>query len=302
MSEKSWFAIDIVIAADAAEAAEFALNELDALGTEIDSLRKPKDQPLRVSGYFEELPDRTKINEVVDRAVLIYGFASDVIKSVETRTVEQTDWLAEWKKHWKPTTIGKFIITPPWETPEKSAKIVISIEPNMAFGTGTHATTQLCLRAIGENYRQGQSALDVGTGTGILAIAVAKLAEQFTEDTDKGIGKSGVDIFACDTDKDSVKIARENAVLNNVGGQIEFSEDPIDENSPKFNLVIANLTIDVIVPLLGLLIEKTGQTLLLSGILVEQKNEIADALKRSQISHYEFETLGEWLSVLIKIS
>lgn len=304
MSEKSWFAVDIVIAADAVEAAEFALNELDALGTEIDSLRKPKDQPLRVSGYFETLPDLDSINNAVNEAVRIYGFAADVIGSIETRPVEQTDWLAEWKKHWKPTTIGKFIITPPWEAPDEPDKIIISIEPNMAFGTGTHATTQLCLQAIGDNYQAGQSVLDVGTGTGILAIAVAKLAKEIANNGEKETGISVISvarIFACDTDLDSVKIARENAVLNGVGGAIEFSDGSIDENTPQFDLVIANLTIDVIVPVLGLLIAKTKSTLLLSGILVEQRDEITEALGRSQISNFKFEISGEWLSVIVHL-
>jgi ribosomal protein L11 methyltransferase len=211
-----------------------------------------------------------------------------------SRRVEQTDWLAEWKKHWKPTRIGKFVIAPPWETVEETDKIVISIEPNMAFGTGTHETTQLCLRSIGENYRPEQTFLDVGTGTGVLAIGVAKIQGK----RQKSKGK----ILACDLDKDSVKIAIENAHANEVGDQIEFHVGSISPETPEFDFVCANLTIDVILPILELLLAKTRSDLLLSGILAEQENLIAEALRERQISNFEIERAGEWISVLVRIN
>ena len=160
----------------------------------------------------------------------------------------------------------------------------------MAFGTGTHDTTQLCLRAIGDNYQPGQSVLDVGTGTGILAIAVARLASA-----------PGANILACDTDEDSVAIARENAMLNGVGDMISFFDGSIHDEMPVFDFVIANLTLDVILPMLKLLIAKAGHTLLLSGILSEQETEITVALKDAGISNFEVEHSGEWISVLATI-
>ncbi|MBP6003639.1 MAG: 50S ribosomal protein L11 methyltransferase [Pyrinomonadaceae bacterium] len=287
-SKKNWFAVDILIASAATEAAEFALNELDALGTEIDSLRKPKDEPLRVSGYFEALPDEAEIKNRVEDAISIYGLESSCLVSVETRTVEQTDWLAEWKKHWRPTTIGRFVIAPPWEKIDDESKIVIRIEPNMAFGTGTHETTKLCVKAIDTMYRPQQSVLDVGTGTGILAIAAAKLG--------------GTQILACDTDIDSVAIARENAVLNGVGGQIDYFDGSIDSDTPKFDFVCANLTIDVILPLLDNLLSSAVEILLLSGILGEQKEMITNALGKRGISDFEIDSDGEWIAVVVHVN
>src|SRR4051812_29028292 len=221
-----WFAVDIDVEPAYAEAAEYALNSLDALGTEIDHLRKSKDATVRVTGYFNELPAQSALAAEIEHAFAVHGI-SGPLPVPETREVEDRDWLAEWKRHWRPTEIGKFVVAPPWSEVE-SDKIVIRVEPNMAFGTGTHDTTQLCLRAIGEQYSADMSFLDVGTGTGILAIAAAKLG--------------GTGIFACDTDADSIKIARENAVLNDVSKNIEFADGPIDDATPAFDFVCANLT------------------------------------------------------------
>ena len=281
---KTWYAVDIVADANAGDAIEFALNELDCLGIEIDSLRKKKDEPQMVTGFFAELPGAVEIAEAIEESLRIHGLDSSVIESFETRVVEETDWLAEWKKHWKPTEIGKFIIAPPWEDVAETDKIVIRIEPNMAFGTGTHDTTKLCLKAIGERYESGQTVLDVGTGTGILAIAAAKLGAKT--------------LFACDTDEDSIKIARENAVLNNVDW-IEFADGPLADDAPVYDFVFANLTVDVIVPILKLLLAKTGSLLLLSGVLAEQQPIITAALQESLISNFTFETSGEWISVIV---
>ena len=291
--KKIWYAVDILVEADTVEAAESALNELDSLGTEIDSLRKAKGEPQIVTGFFDNLPDADFVRETLEVSFSIYGFAPEAIKNISTRIVEETDWLAEWKKHWKPTLIAKFIIAPPWETVAETDKIVIRIEPNMAFGTGTHETTQLCLQAIGDNYKPNETFLDVGTGTGILAIAAAKLATEINEDMPVA------NILACDTDADSVRIAKENAVANGVEKSIVFTDGSIDDDTPRFDFVCANLTIDVIVPILPQLIAKSGSTLLLSGILAEQENLIVKELMKFQNVDFQIERSGEWISVTV---
>ena len=283
--DNNWFALEITVDSNATEAIEFALNELDALGTEINNLGKKPTKTLTVIGYFNEKPHDETVEDQIAEALRIYGYASDAVRAFAWSEVENIDWLAEWKRHWKPTTVGRFIVAPPWECIEETGKIVIRIEPNMAFGTGTHDTTKLCLKAIGERYQAGQTVLDVGTGTGILAIATAKLGART--------------IVGCDTDEDSIKIARENAVLNGVDW-IEFADGTLAADAPVYDFVCANLTVDVIVPILGLLLAKTGSILLLSGILVEQKDIISDALREFQISNYKFETSGEWISVLVR--
>jgi ribosomal protein L11 methyltransferase len=284
---KTWFAVDIVCLPAAAEAMESAFNQVDALGTEIYQVRDHGGQPIRVSGYFDAVPDEGAVRAAAGESLRIYGLGPDTLISIASRQVEQTDWLAEWKKHWRPTVIGRFVVAPPWKAVDEDGKFVIRIEPNMAFGTGTHETTKLCLRKIDKTYRPEQSFLDVGTGTGILAIAAAKLG--------------GTRVAACDTDLDSVAIASENAVLNGVGDAIEYFDGSIDDGTPVSDFVCANLTIDVILPMLGLLLSKTGEVLLLSGILAEQKAMITEALDKRGISDFEIDTDGEWISVLVNV-
>jgi len=305
---KKWLALEIRVDEKAAEAIEFALNDLESLGTEINNLGKAQSETVCVIGYFNERPNGENVQNQLNEALRIYGFSSDAIEQTEWREIKNIDWLAEWKKHWKPTETEKFIIAPSWETIGNTEKIAIKIEPSMAFGTGTHETTRLCLRAIEENFSPSMSFLDVGTGTGILAIAAAKIKFQVqsskfkVKDSDSQTLnfelKTLNSISACDTDEDSIKIAKENAELNDAN-EIKFYVGTIDKTTPKFDFVCANVTADVIIPLLPLLIEKSGKTLVLSGILKEQENLIVGELSKFQISNFKIEVDGEWISILV---
>lgn len=287
MTTKVWYAVDVTISPNAAAAVEETLGDLADLGTAIDTLKRARDESVIVTGFFSEPADLADIRRELHATLRIHEISSDAIRNLETRTVEDADWLAEWKRHWQPTSVGRFLISPPWLDPDPGDKLLISIEPNMAFGTGTHETTRLCLEAISEIYTSDQTVLDVGTGTGILAIAAAKLG--------------GTHITACDTDVDSVTIARENAALNGLAGHIDFSLGSINGLTPSADLVSANLTLDVITPMLPLLIKTARRHLLLSGILVEQEPLMIHALKKSEISDLKFEIRrqGEWISVIV---
>lgn len=290
-TDKKWFSLKITVDSQASEAIEFALNELDALGTEIDNLGKSETrETLEILGYFNEKIENNFLKSNLEESLRIYGFNESAIKNYEWHDVENRDWLAEWKKSWKPTETDKFIIAPMWETIESSAKIVIRIEPSMAFGTGTHETTRLCLRAIEEKYT-GESFLDVGTGTGILAIAAAKIQTNSQ--------KSQNVILACDTDADSIKIARENAEVNDAES-VDFYVGSISKETPSFDFVCANLTADVIIPILSLLVGKFNKSLVLSGILKEQEDLVISELQKLNIKNPEIKTDGEWISVSIK--
>ncbi len=287
-NKESWYALEIGITSDAYEAIEFGLNELDSIGTEISTLGTLQKQVSCVIGYFNEKPSDEEVKNELSQALRIYGFSGDEIVKTEWKEIENQDWLAEWKKHWKPTETDKFIIAPSWENVKSEDKFVIEIEPGMAFGTGTHETTKLCLRAIENNYKEGMSFFDVGTGTGILSIAAQKLS-----------GVEKVRILACDVDSEAVKIATENARLNGAEN-IEFYVGSINKESRLFDFVCANVTVDIIIPLLPLLVEKTKQILVLSGILIEQENSVLEELKKLGTMNYKTKADGEWVSILVE--
>ena len=297
-----WFALSITVETTASEAIEYALNELGALGTEINNLGKKMPEKLTVVGYFNDLPNEKLIENELSDALQIYGFSQSAILETSSQPVENTDWLAEWKKHWKPTETNKFIVAPIWETIENSEKIVIRIEPSMAFGTGTHETTRLCLQAIEEKFVSGESFFDVGTGTGILAIAAVKIqkANDELQNPKSQIPNLKSIIVGCDTDEDSIKIAEENAETNQVSDRINFYVGSISAETPAYDFVCANLTLDVIEPILPLLIEKSNRILVLSGILKEQEDLIVARLEKAEIKNAQISTFGEWISVIIE--
>lgn len=282
---KTWYELDVMLEASAREAVEYALMEAGALGTESV---EAGDGLMRVGAYFDAPPERERVRAALFDALRVYSLPTSAVREMEFKEVADRDWLGEWKRSWQPVEVGRrFIIAPPWsEVAETPDRIIIRIEPGMAFGTGTHETTRLCLAAI-EKYFDRESFLDVGTGTGILAIAAAKLSPSAR-------------IEACDTDAEAVGIARENARLNQVAESIGFSVGTIDETATaSANLVCANLTADVIVPLLPALIAATCGRLVLSGILQEQVGMIEASLTEHGISEFELETDGEWVAIIV---
>ena len=296
LSVRLWYALDVdlePIALEtsisegprfgAHEAVEYALMEAGALGTETND---DEDKILTVTAYFENAPDRERVRDELFAALKIYGLPYSAVRDMNVREVENRDWLEEWKKNWQPVEVGRFLIAPPWSEIEYiHDRVVIRIEPGMAFGTGTHETTRLCLSAI-EKYFGGGSFLDVGTGTGILAIAAAKLF-------------SSARIEACDTDAEAVAIARENAAANNVLETIEFRAGSVDQSTASFDLVCANLTAGVILALLPELLNVTCGRLILSGILNDQIEAIAAQLHECGVSsNWEIMQDGDWVALI----
>ncbi|HEY9284119.1 MAG TPA: 50S ribosomal protein L11 methyltransferase, partial [Pyrinomonadaceae bacterium] len=185
-----WYAVDVDAAPDALEAVEYALMEAGAGGTERGA--PAADGYAAVAGYFETEPEIEVVRAALLDALRIYGLGSPSARAMRLREVEQRDWLGEWKKNWRAVEVGRFVVAPPWDGVEEAGgRIVLRVEPGMAFGTGTHETTRLCLAAIDRHF-DGASFLDVGTGTGVLAIAAAKLRE-------------GARVEACDTDESAVE-------------------------------------------------------------------------------------------------
>lgn len=277
-----WYALDVDLEPDACEAVEYALMEAGALGTETGD---ESGGLVRIVGYFSDTPDRERVRNELFEALRIYELPSSSVRDMNVREVAQRDWLEEWKQNWQPVEIGRFIIAPPWSNlGEVHDRLIIRIEPGMAFGTGTHETTRLCLDAI-QTHFAGGSFLDVGTGTGILAIAASKLFPDAR-------------IEACDTDEMAVAIARENAAANVVLEQIDFRVGSVEESTASADLVCANLTADVITQILPQLVGATCGRLILSGILETQVEMVQAALHNSGIYDFEITQDGEWIAVI----
>ena len=278
-----WYALDVDLETQAREAVEYALMEAGAMGTETI---EREDALTRITGYFSDPPNRERVRKELFEALQIYELPSSSVRDMNVREVAERDWLAEWKENWQPVEVGRFIIAPPWtQVPDAHDRLIIRIEPGMAFGTGTHETTRLCLNAIQKHFAGG-SFLDVGTGTGILAIAAAKLSPEAR-------------IEACDTDGSAIQIARENAGANSVADKINFWVGSIDEGTASADLVCANLTADVIVQLARTLVSLTCGKLVLSGILETQVEMVQAALRESGITEVEIEQDGEWVALIV---
>jgi len=277
----AWYALDVELEPAAREAVEYALMEAGALGTEATETTGNI-----VTGYFAEVPNRERVRAELFEALRIDEVPSSSVRDMSVREIEERDWLGEWKQSWQPVEIGRFIIAPPWsDISDRHDRLIIRIEPGMAFGTGTHETTRLCLDAIQKHF-SGGSFLDVGTGTGILAIAAAKLVPEAR-------------VEACDTDEAAVAIARENAEANGVAEQINFRAGSVDDSTPSADLVCANLTADVISQMLPTLVSLSCGKLILSGILETQIELVQSGLHACGIDDFEVAQDGEWVALII---
>lgn len=285
---EAWHALEVQCRATAQEAVEYGLMEAGALGTETleqtTNGAEHSNLAVTVKAYFDNAPEQAQVETHVAEALRIYNLDQSSIETVHASETPAQDWLAEWKRNWKPVAVGrKFLIAPTWSEVEASERAVVRIDPGMAFGTGTHETTRLCLELL-EDIAPCRSFFDVGTGTGILAIACAILDEH-------------AHIVACDTDADAIKIAGENAGLNGVAERIEFRVGTVERPDETYETVCANLTADAIVPLLPSLVQVTEKHLLLSGILATQEKQVREALAAHTIRETKIRKDGEWIAI-----
>jgi ribosomal protein L11 methyltransferase len=207
------------------------------------------------------------------RALLVAWFAdrtdalsARAIHGGAAAEVPDEDWGEGWKKDLRPLDVGRVRVRPSWiDAPPPPGAVEVVLDPGMAFGTGSHPTTSLCLAALSDLLagRAGASVLDVGTGSGLLAIAARKL----------GAGR----VAANDEDPVAVEVARENAERNGVS--LELTVDPVERIAGTFDVVVANILANVLVALAPSLAAKVapGGVLLLSGILGPQEDEVRRA-------------------------
>ena len=186
---------------------------------------------------------------------------------VEVAECDDGAWQDRWKDYFRPRPIGRFVIVPSWESYTASgAEVVLDLDPGRAFGTGGHASTRLCLVAI-STLGRGQRFLDVGCGSGVLAIACARLWPEATG-------------LAIDVDPEAVEVTRENAERNGVAARLTASTAPLHRVQGSFDLVLANIQAEVIEPLAEELARRVapGGRLIASGILRGEADRVAARL------------------------
>ena len=199
------------------------------------------------------------------------------------------DWSEKWKEKWDITKVSdKIVIVPDWlEYEGKNSEIIIKLEPGCAFGTGTHQTTQLCMKAIEKYMKPDSKMADIGTGSGILAICAKKFGAKF--------------VYACDNDETVIDVAKENAVKNNC--QDIFVElNTADKISEKFDFVCANILHNVLAQIMPDLkkIMTKGAIMVLSGILDEKKQVVFDAIKANKLELLEETHQNQWTALIVR--
>lgn len=236
--------------------------------------------------YFE--PDENVYEAI---AFLTERFNEEKIEfEVEKENVEEDDWLNKWRQYFTPMEIGKrLLINPSWLDCKETERKVLSIDPGLAFGTGKHETTKLCLEAIEENLNEGDEVLDVGCGSGILSIAALLL----------GAGKAvGVDI-----DEMAVKTAKENGTLNGVGEKFSaVCGDLVDKIEEKYDIVVANIVADAIISLSENIesFMKDDALYIVSGIIDTRKDDVIQAVSK-KFEIVETKKENNWYCFVLKI-
>ncbi|WP_018247799.1 50S ribosomal protein L11 methyltransferase [Orenia marismortui] len=271
-------------------AIENILSEIGALGVSKEVFQK--DKQLIIKGYFEDDKlGKEKIKVIKDKifALSNYGLNIDPI-DMRVKALKQEDWANKWKEDIKAIKVSdRIVIKPTWEEYHADdGDIIIEIDPGMAFGTGDHGTTSGCLEMLEKYLKPNFNVLDIGTGTGILAIAAAKLGAN--------------SLFALDIDPVAIEVAKENAKLNGVNTEIEFSEgDLLDVVEGRYELILANILPHVIMRLIPDLVEvsKDKSTIILSGIIEEKVEKIKEELIRYNFDIQDIVKKDQWITIVV---
>jgi ribosomal protein L11 methyltransferase len=323
-SEKTWIEVSLLVDGEMAEAVAEVLARFAPGGVVVESTQVefPPDSdfdagvigvpsgPLRVYAYLptDSDPDQPSL-EATRRCLEEALWHLGCIRSLppaQYKTIQETDWSETWKVNFHPIAVGeRLMIIPAWLDEPLHGRIPVRIDPGMAFGTGTHPTTQLCMELL-EKYvpllqAQGndRSMIDLGCGSGILAITALKLGMQCA--------------LGVDTDANVIPIAHQNAALNGIGAGLELGAGSLAEiragafDMEQAPIVAANILAPVIIRLLdeGLVeLVKPGGVLILSGILEEQLEMegkgVLPALQRHSLPLDERRQIGDWVALAVR--
>jgi ribosomal protein L11 methyltransferase len=282
---QTYLSLTVELPEEASESVQEALHESGALGLEVrdretplmPGVSGPKPGEAIVIGYFDDRETAEAAREQVEE-----DFPSARMTLDEQ---PQQDWSNQWKALIKSVHVGRLWVGPPWDVasaPPDAVRLVI--EPKMAFGTGDHPTTALCLAAVDAYMKDhpGASVLDVGTGTGVLAIAAKKL----------GAGR----VVATDNDPISVELARENLTENGTP-DIDVSGKELTRVDGTFDLVLANILANTLIELAPLIALKAKDRLVLAGVLAHQRTDVEAAYRNQGFTVLPGAVQGEWVRI-----
>ncbi|MDO8682940.1 MAG: 50S ribosomal protein L11 methyltransferase [Armatimonadota bacterium] len=289
-----WAEVTLVTSSEAADAVtDILLSErCGGVASADPSSRVNGQVKQNLAAYFpvdERLPatlDRIKgrVESLSD-----FGFSGNS-PELTVKFVEDEDWATAWKSFFKPLVVGKIVVKPTWEDfNPKLEQIIVELDPGMAFGTGNHPTTQMCLKAVQTYLHFGDTMLDVGTGSGILAIAAALLG--------------ALKVIGIDIDSIAVKAAIENVKTNGVEKIVEITEaDSPTAVDISADLVTANIVASTIISMRESLCAalKPGGILIASGIIDERRSEVENAIQSAGMSLIETICEGEWVTVIAR--
>ena len=199
------------------------------------------------------------------------------------------DWSKKWKEKWDVTHVSdRITVVPDWieYSPHREDEVIIRLEPGCAFGTGTHQTTQLCMKAIEKYMPSNAKMADIGTGSGILAICASKFGAS--------------EVYGCDNDPTVIDVAKENAFKNDA--ECTFELNTADKITEKYDFICANILHNVLAEIMGDLknIMKDGAKMVLSGILDEKKHVVIDAVKKYNLTLLEEAHQDQWVALIVK--
>ena len=269
--------------------------------TGYDDLGNPAAGEYRmvVKTYLKPGPRGRRIQRQIEEGLWRLGLLYPMPEPA-VRTLKQEDWAHAWKRYYKPMRIGRrVLLTPAWEEPEPLPDdVVVRLEPGMAFGTGLHPTTRLCVAALEEWVRPGDSFLDIGTGSGILSIVAAKLGAR--------------PVWATDIDSLAIQAARENAARNKLStcsGALHIEQGSIPEKQAgRFKVIAANILAEVLVGLFDGSYESVsleeplapGGHMILSGILEEKSEIVLAAAARHGLKEVERRQEADWMALVVR--